>query len=500
MLAFWVGFLSMSEEILWIRLVSFHKLGVPQAFAFVLALFLVGVALGAAWGRHYCAQDAETTLRNGLWLVAAGGLATMGLPSLIKSLEYPEMPAVLDLLFLFAIPLSAAIKAALFPIVHHLGSKIEPRATGHSVARVYFFNIAGSTMGPLLTGFVLLDYLTTGALFFLLGVLAMLLAGSIALINTLRLAIPTLIVASIGMGVIDANDHSLIISIADKAPRSNIHKVIENRHGIVHVVTDERAGDVIFGGNVYDGRTNIDLVANTNGISRAYLLAALHTEPKRILVIGLSSGAWTRVISSFPSAEQIEVVEINPAYVQLMRDYPHISPLISDPRIKIHIDDGRRWLKRNPHEKFDLVVMNTTFHWRAHATNLLSREFLQLARSRLAPGGVMAFNATGSPDAFFTAAQVFPHAYRWGNFIYAAEHDLTNIVVEDAERRYYSLRWSSGEHVLDQNSLEVRNAVNRLLNPRFIAVSKEKEIAGRELQLITDANMITEFRHAKSNR
>lgn len=112
----------------------------------------------------------------------------------------------------------------------------------------------------------------------------------------------------------------------------------------------------------------------------------------------------------------------------------------------------------------------------------------------------MAFNATGSPDAFFTAAQVFPHAYRLGNFIYAAEHDLTNIVVEDAERRYYSLRWSSGEHVLDQNSLEVRNAVNRLLNPRFIAVSKEKEIAGRELQLITDANMITVFRHAKSNR
>lgn len=76
-LAFWVGFLSMSEEILWIRLVSFHKLGVPQAFAFVLGLFLVGVALGAAWGRRYCSQDAETTLRHGLWLIAAGGLATM---------------------------------------------------------------------------------------------------------------------------------------------------------------------------------------------------------------------------------------------------------------------------------------------------------------------------------------------------------------------------------------------------------------------------------------
>jgi predicted membrane-bound spermidine synthase len=90
-------------------------------------------------------------------------------------------------------------------------------------------------------------------------------------------------------------------------------------------------------------------------------------------------------MQGFPGVESIDVVEINPAYLDLTRSYPELAPLLDDPRIHIHIDDGRRWLKRNPHTRYDLIVQNITYHWRANAGNLLSREYLSEVRTHLNP-------------------------------------------------------------------------------------------------------------------
>ena len=87
----------------------------------------------------------------------------------------------------------------------------------------------------------------------------------------------------------------------------------------------------------------------------------------------MSTGAWIRAVQGFPGVEAIDVVEINPAYVELTRAYPTLAPLLDDPRVHIHIDDGRRWLKRNPDARYDLIIQNTTYHWRANAGNLLSQ-------------------------------------------------------------------------------------------------------------------------------
>ncbi len=54
------------------------------------------------------------------------------------------------------------------------------------------------------------------------------------------------------------------------------------------------------------------------------------------------------------------------------------------------IDDGRRWLLGNPDRRFDAIVQNTTWHWRSHATNLLSAEYFELVATRLEPGGILA--------------------------------------------------------------------------------------------------------------
>ena len=63
----------------------------------------------------------------------------------------------------------------------------------------------------------------------------------------------------------------------------------------------------------------------------------------------------------------------------------------------------------------------TTYHWRASASNLLSVEFLELARKHLAPGGLIMYNTTGSFEVYRTACSVFPHVARVWNFAVASD-------------------------------------------------------------------------------
>ena len=45
-------------------------------------------------------------------------------------------------------------------------------------------------------------------------------------------------------------------------------------------------------------------------------------------------------------------------------------------KVHVYVDDGRRWLIAHPEEKYDLIVANTTYHWRDHASTLYRRNFL----------------------------------------------------------------------------------------------------------------------------
>lgn len=496
LLSFGAGFLSLSQEILWVRFVGFVQQGVPQAFSLVLAFYLLGIALGAAWGKKLCHRVADLPRGVGWVLLTAGGL-DLALPALLERLALAD-PAFRFVAVSMLIVLTAALKAIVFPVAHHLGSDVRGPALGRSLARVYFLNILGSTLGPLLTGFVLLDLVTLEAGFRLIGMGCLAMAAVAFLPASPRLGLPMgATVLGTGLLVVDPGAHGVIAAYAQKPNGTALKAVVSNRHGVIHVVDGGRGGDVIYGGNVYDGRTNVDLRVNSNRIDRTYLLAMLHPKPERVLVIGLSTGAWLRVLSAIPTVREIDVVEINPGYRDLIRVYDHLAPLLEDSRIRIHIDDGRRWLRRNDHGRFDLVVMNTTFHWRANSTNLLSRQFMSLVSERLAPGGLLAFNATGSDDALATAASVFPHAYRWSNFVYAAQHDFR--AEKDAAEAMHRLSALAvdGQPLVPLAEAPYRAAVARIQAESFVDRMQAEAEARRNLEVIDDLVMQTEFRFGR---
>lgn len=492
-LSFCTGFISLSEEILWVRIVGFASEGTPRAFAMVLTAFLGGIALGALAGKGLSERNKATPITAAWLMLVAGGLL-LALPSIITVISHQPFTTGLMLVLIF---LGAALKGTLFPIVHHLGS-VQGDALGCSVSQTYFCNILGATLGPLVIGLFLLDHFSSGSSLQLLGALCF-----ISALPPLLFGLKTgekwakiigLVICFFGLllyPVLRPAGLSLMPRLAN-AGDSEIRIFIENRHGVVHSVATP-GEDTVYGGNVYDGKTNTNLVRNTNMIDRAYLLYGLHPAPKRVLVIGLSSGAWTRIITAMPTVERIDVVEINPGYVEMIRSYPHLAPLLDDRRLNLHIDDGRRWLRRS-HQQFDMIVMNTTFHWRANITNLLSVEMLQLISDSLAPDGVFAFNTTSSYDAFKTASKVFPHAYMFRNFVYAGKYDFREQLPKLPERLKQFRQ--EGKLMFPDNP-EYQGALSKLALIKFIRIDQIAEVFPRQLETVTDQNMITEFRYGR---
>ena len=166
---------------------------------------------------------------------------------------------------------------------------------------------------------------------------------------------------------------------------------------------------------MYDGRFNTELTNDVNGILRPFALSLFHPAPKRVLMIGLASGSWAKVLANHPDLEALTIVEINPSYLRIVAERPEVSSVLSDPKVRIVIDDGRRWLMLNPGEKFDAIVQNTTWHFRANITNMLSEEFHRLIAAHLTPGGVFFYNTTGSPRVQRTGCLAMPHGLRFAN-------------------------------------------------------------------------------------
>jgi SAM-dependent methyltransferase len=219
-------------------------------------------------------------------------------------------------------------------------------------------------------------------------------------------------------------------------------------------------------------------------------------------MVGLSSGSWAQVIANHPQVEHLTIVEINPGYLRLIRQNRDVASLLENPKVHIDIDDGRRWLARNPGRKFDVIVMNTSNHWRSNVSNLLSSEFLQLIRRHLKPGGVHFYNATDSKEVMVTGLSVFPYGMRLGSCM----------VVSDAPLQLDARRWLEvlsgykidGKPVFDLSQEQDRH---RLLEVMAMATTMDRDLPGvislesadhiraraAGARVITDDNMGTEW-------
>jgi spermidine synthase len=499
-ISFVVGFLSLSQEIVWVRLVSFGHGGRPHSFSLVLTAFLLGIAVGALIGRWRCRNASNLVKELGVCLMWAGYVDLL----ILFLSPFALLPNGMSMMLLSVFVLiTAAFKGVVFPIVHQLGtSKVESKGLGRSVSKVYAANVIGSTVGPLITGFVLLNFLIAGQVFAFIGLLTSI-VGAYAIYrsgcSSRQLAVLSALLPVALVGTLLSPFDPLVYVASRAGSKSEVSAMIQNRQGIVHLASSEDGGgNVTYGGNVYDGRASTDLDKNLNQLDRAYLLAVLHPKPRRVLIIGLSTGAWTRAVAGFEGVEHIDVVEINPAYLTLVRGSPEFSTLLTDERIHFYVDDARRWLRKNPSKQYDLIVQNTTFHWRAYTTMLLSNDYFGELRQHLNLGGIAALNTTGSLDVYFTATKSFNYVLRYKSFAYMSDAPLGRHT--DAEKALRNAKLGVNPAfppALFSSNRVAETLLSQDLESASDFLEKQKAIVAPEL--ISDINLVPELRHGKAS-
>jgi spermidine synthase len=421
------GFIALAYEIIWYRLYSFTSGGAAPTFAKLLGYYLLGIAYGSFAIGDICREKLKDDLRGTLETAAkvvilgsiAGFIVGPALGFSVKAVPY-------DLTFPFVF-VAAALLGAAFPILSH--AAIHPaQEAGRRISYLYLSNIVGSALGSFIVGFVILDHWSTRAtssMLLALGiVIAIVLAGlarPIQLKGVLSVGIPISVVLLLVSGPLYSHIYERLLFKGGYSESTRFKDLVENRSGVIAVAD----GETVFGGGVYDGRFNTDLVHDSNGIFRVFAIAGLHPDPKNVLVIGLSSGSWAQVLVNHPGVKKMTVVEINPGYLPLIAHHPVVASLLKNPKVDILIDDGRRWLTGHPERKFDFILMNTTFHWRANVSNLLSREFLEILRAHLEPGGIAYYNTTSSAEVQLTGSTEFPYSLRVGNFLAVSDSPIT---------------------------------------------------------------------------
>lgn len=505
-LAFFAGFVSLSYEIFLMRLATYESGTNAMELTFTLAGFLLGVASGARLASEWSAGPAADLAAKTARSLAFGALAGLALLPLLAH-SYLLGRGLIAIIFLATFLIARAL-GSVFPVLAHLAVPPDDRSGGR-IGMILLADILGSAAGSLLTGFVLADLLDSRNLAVLLALLSFAAAVPFLwrvpgtprrpgfLLATIATLLLGLFQAPLSARVMDAMLYKE--KLATEAP---LTRVVENRDGIITV---DRNGTV-YGNGVYDGYFNVDLVRDTNGIVRPFALSLYHPHPRDVLMIGLASGSWAQVVAANPDVAHLTIVEINPGYVPLVRERPEVASLLRNPKVRLVIDDGRRWLRRHPRADFDAVIANTSYHFRANASNVLSQEFDALVRSHLKPGGIFFYNATGSLRAKRTGCLGFRHGYRVMNFMLLGDAPF-DLDVARWRRNLLSTR-IDGRPVLDLSRPQDRAALRRALalpagargaaHPQRQWMEPCAAILANTVAYapITDDNMGTEWRYA----
>jgi spermidine synthase len=489
------GYVALSQEILWYRLLAYATGGAPSAFAYLLSSFLLGLALGSLFAEAVRTRvRLPPALTLGALFLASALLNELTPPATAQMFQHGE--AAGSAYAYFSVALVGFPGGVLFPLLCH--SAIPAEDVGVRLSRLYLANVVGSILGPLLTTFVLMDVLPLDRLVAVVTGVA--LAAAAISVFTLPASgrsravfLATLGLAGATMAITHLERYELILErLHFKEEFSQAHpyrRVVQTRSGVIAVGGPE-SDATLYGGGVYDGAFSLDPVTNINGIHRALLVPALHGPPARVLVIGLASGSWAQMLAHHPAVKSIDAVEINPGYLEIIRQYPTHASLLDDPRVRVHIDDGRRWLMRHSDERFDFILMNTTFHWRSHATDLLSEEFFRICREHLNPGGSLMANTTGAQEVSYTMARVFEHVALVHNNVAGSDapFDLST------EQKELALRGFSFDGTPLLSGTPEREAVMQSLLATPLEDQASALRARTDLQTVTDDNMVTEYK------
>ncbi|NHZ69602.1 MAG: hypothetical protein GWP20_00005 [Thermotogales bacterium] len=400
------GALGLSLEILWTRLLIQGIGSTAYVFSTVLALFLIGIALGSyivrsrvdRWKDLYSALALSQSLAA-LFTLAGVPVLNWVMPTLISGVM-----GLLGINIEQAFFLTWALWAtgALLPATVALGASIPIAArlitnnrhsVGRSMGRLYAINTLGGVVGSLGTGFLLLPVIglywsitVISALYVIAAVVLVVLSTANKVVGK-RIAMVPVVLSLLVWFFMPPN------LVRDRVTNYTTGEIIayqEDYYGSILVTEEgdtEKFKRLLVNGTSYSG-TGAYAVHYMR--LQGHLPVFMSQAPvKKTLVICLGVGLTAGAITTHPNTE-LTVVELSRAIVGLSDLFADVNEKVHlNPDVSMVTDDGRNYMVRNPDQRFDVITLEPPPPVLAGMANLYSLDFYELAKSRLTDEGVV---------------------------------------------------------------------------------------------------------------
>jgi spermidine synthase len=412
------GFAFLLMELVWYRLLGPILGGTVYTFGLVLAVALGGVGAGGlayalvfrrrvptlgAFSTACLLQAAALAVPYALGDSLALSAAALRPPAGATLVQY--VPGWLAVTAIVVLP-AALVAGVQFPLLVALLGAGRERLARH-VGRAYLWNTGGGIAGALGGGFGLLPLLTAPGCWAAVALLLAALSIASALVARRggravagRVVLSVLVASLLGLadgptavwrhgsigvgrsGVPLAGDANALQAWVNDLRRS----IAWEREGVESSVAVQQIAALSFvvNGKV-DGNARNDAPTQVMG---GLLGALLHPGAKRSLVIGLGTGSTAGWLASVPGMETTDVVELEPAVLEVARLCAPVNrSALDNPRVHLRIGDAREALTAG-RSRYDLVFSEPSNPYRAGVAGLFTREFYQAAAARLDEDGV----------------------------------------------------------------------------------------------------------------
>ncbi|MFQ5788887.1 MAG: hypothetical protein ACE5JI_00250, partial [Acidobacteriota bacterium] len=439
------GATAMVYEMAWTRTLSLVFGSSVYGVTIMLSTFLFGIASGSAGASALLRRRQRgASLSTTGWLLAgsAGGaflslMIARSLPLLFVNL-YRSAPER-DLALYFS---QFAISALLMlPATLCLGAML-PVATsvlsasrselGRKVSWLYTANLIGSALGALLAASLLLGNfgielsVRAACLLGLTAALALVAWPPTTHLSPARvsvLAAAVLLVLGLDPGGepiqkgLGFYSHLPDYEAYDPSALRRIiaaHELLYYRDGPTATVAVHKLDRYLL--MQINGKTD---ASNGRGDMQTQVLVAhlplMAAEARRVAVVGWGSGVTVGSVLSHP-VEAVDAFEIEPAVVEASRFFePMNGKPLQDPRLRLLMGDARTQLARQ-RKRYDVIVCEPSNPWITGVANLFTRNYFELAASRLEPDGILSqwfhlygMSVASTRSLLATFRSVFPH-------------------------------------------------------------------------------------------
>jgi spermidine synthase len=338
------------------------------------------------------------------------------------------------------------LSGALLPLLFH-ELRREVRDLGSVAGRLYAWNTFGSLLGALFGGYLLLFWLDLHHVY-RIAMAALAVSASILTVLVLRpmprlavpvrFVVPVVLISTLGaiallpawspdklsMGLFRIRSEGLFSFAGSERyyAKRDIGVVVSYDDGPTSTVAvidpDESAENRSI---VVNGKSDGALQSDYPTMALTALIPALMAEShENVFVIGYGTGVTTGEIASLDATRTVTVAEISHGVIDAAPLFDHGNLAASkNPKVSIRSGDAYRALLRS-REVYDVILSEPSNPWVIGVEMLYSREFLEAALERLAPGGVYAqwFHSYETDSEVValvlrTYASVFPHVSVW---------------------------------------------------------------------------------------